>query len=300
MERIREKHAILALTLITIFWGLTFPLIKDSVNVISPFTFIAIRFLIGWLFIHLIGLKFKVLAPKKKQQGNQERLAGFLVGVVLFAGYSLQTWGLRMTSSSNAGFLTGLSVVIVPVIMMLKGHRVGVYSWLGIILSLIGVGLLSLSGAMTLNPGDLLVVACAVAFGLHIVLVGQYAHRFDAVRLAKNQILVCSMFSLVCAIVLERNDFQFEKFASSSLMASILFCGIIATGAAFLVQNVFQKHTTAVKTALIFTCEPVFAAVFAVVIASETMTSRQVAGGALMIIAMIVAEIGPTLISKIR
>ncbi len=299
MEKIQEKHALFALTLITLFWGLTFPVIKGSIQVIAPFTFIAIRFLIGWLFIHLVGKKFKKLDVRGKSSGRAEDRAGMILGVVLFAGYSLQTYGLQFTTSSNAGFLTGLSVVMVPIILKLNGHRVGIYSWIGIALSLIGIALLSLQEAMTLNPGDLLVIACAVAFGLHIVLVGHYSRQFNPIRLAKNQILVCGVLSILSALLLERRQFSLEQFKEIKVIASILFCGILATGTAFLVQNVFQKHTSAVKTALIFTSEPVFAAVFAILISSETMTMQQVVGGTLMIVAMIVAEVGPTLVSNL-
>jgi drug/metabolite transporter (DMT)-like permease len=299
MKPIQEKHSILALTLITLFWGLTFPVIKDSVQIISPFTFISIRFLIGWMFIDFMGKKYKKLDIRGQATSRAERQAGVWVGLVLFAGYSLQTFGLQFTSSSNAGFLTGLSVVIVPVLLKIRGHRVGIYSWIGILLSLIGVGLLSIQETMTLNSGDLLVIACAIAFGLHIVLVGHYAREFNPIRLAKNQILVCAVLSTLAALVLERKNFSWDHFKNFGVIASILFCGILATGTAFLVQNVFQKHTTAVKTALIFTCEPVFAAIFAVLISSETMTMQQIFGGALMVIAMIVAEVGPALVSNL-
>jgi drug/metabolite transporter (DMT)-like permease len=299
MKSVSEKKAITALILITILWGLTFPVIKDSVQVIAPFTFIAIRFILGWFFIHLAGTKIKSLSRRLDHQGKKERQAGIWVGLVLFAGYSLQTFGLRYTSSSNAGFLTGLSVVIVPLLLMLKGHRVGGYSWFGIILSVFGVGLLSLNESLQFNFGDLLVIACAIAFGMHIVLVGHYAKKYDTVRLAKNQILVCAILSSISALLLEHREFEIGKLLTTSALISLLFCGLIATGLAFLVQNVFQKYTTPVKVALIFTCEPVFAALFAVWLASETMTNLQVFGGVLMVFAMIVAEVGPSIVSNL-
>ena len=279
----------------TAAWGLTFPIIKDSVKSISPFSFVSIRFFIGSLFLWIGGKKFTSLAPAVPAKNRAEWISGVILGLVLFCGYSLQTIGLKYTSASNAGFITGLAVVMVPLIMIFSGNKIRWFTWFAIGMSTVGIALLSLGDSLSFGLGDLLILGCAFAFALHIVLVGKFSLIYDPVRMTNVQILVCAVVSGVFALLTESSELGISSFTQSTVL-SLIFCGVVATALAFLVQSSFQRFSSPVKTALIFTCEPVFGAIFSVWIASEMLNFQQYFGGAMMVLAMVVGEIGPSLI----
>jgi drug/metabolite transporter (DMT)-like permease len=287
----RTSIATLALIGVTAGWGLTFPLIKASTESLPPFHFIFFRFTVAG-FALLMGA---ILAKKNvspKSGSRDEWRAGLILGALLFSGFAFQTLGMQTTTASNAGFITGLSVVLVPLLSLGSGHRIGASSWIGIAVSTVGIGLLSLTDRFAFNPGDLLVLICAVAFALHILQVGKYSSRFDPLRITLIQILVGAGLAGVSAFLLERHRFDWSPL-SSAVWVSLLFCGVFATAIAFWIQVAFQRYSTPVRTALIFTCEPVFAALFSSRISNEQLTTRQWAGGTLMVAAMLIAELGP-------
>ena len=174
---------------------------------------------------------------------------------------SHQTIGLKYTSASNAGFITGLAVVMVPLIMIFSGDKIRLLTWFAIGVSTVGIALLSLGDSLSFGLGDLLILGCAFAF----------------------------------ALLTESSELGISSFTQSTVL-SLIFCGVVATALAFLVQSSFQRFSSPVKTALIFTCEPVFGAIFSVWIASEMLNFQQYLGGAMMVLAMVVGEIGPSLI----
>jgi drug/metabolite transporter (DMT)-like permease len=295
----RASKATLALIGITAGWGLTFPLIKTSTESLPPFSFIFLRFLIAGLSLltgAIVG-GHSVLAARGKRKG--EWLAGTILGTLLLLGFGFQTVGMQSTSASNAGFITGLSVVLVPILSLGSGQKVGVHSWIGILLSLLGISLLSLTETLSFSRGDLLVLVSAAAFALHILLVGRYSPRSDPLRLTLIQVFSGAGLSAVPAFLLERAAIP-SGGLPYGVWASLLFCGVFATALAFWVQVTFQRDSTPVKTALIFSCEPVFAAVFSSYLSDEQLSARQLAGGALMVIAMLIAELGPQLWKPIR
>jgi drug/metabolite transporter (DMT)-like permease len=294
MKGSKHRIAMGALLLVTAGWGLTFPLIKDAIETVKPFSFISIRFAFAWGALMLGSWVFEVLAPKKPRLGLAEWGAGSLLGLFLFGTYSLQTIGMQYTSSSNAGFLTGLSVVLVPLVLRLMGVKVGFYSLLGIFLSAIGVALLSIRDQFSFNKGDFLVIGCAIMVSLHIVFVGRFSRKFDPVRLTQIQIFVCLILSCMCAGLIEGSEFHVSVI-SPKAWGAMAFCGLVATAVAYLVQNSAQAYVSPVKTALILTLEPVFGALFSMILLKETLGWGQWAGGALMVAAMIVAEVGPML-----
>ena len=289
-----SKHltSVFSLLIITAGWGLTFPLIKDSIATIRPFTFISIRFVFALSTLLSGGALFKVFRPNSPAKGLREWMAGGLLGLFLFGTYSLQTIGMQYTSSSSAGFLTGLSVVMVPVILLFTGGRIGLFSLIGIALSVVGAAMLSLSEGFQLNRGDALVIGCAFMVALHIVFVGRFTRRYDAFRLTLIQILVCLVLCSSCAGILESADFALASMLPKA-WGAMAFCGIIATAIAYLVQMVAQAHVSPVKTSLILTLEPVFGAIFSVWLLHDQLRSIQWAGGAVMVMAMLVAEVGP-------
>jgi drug/metabolite transporter (DMT)-like permease len=213
--------------------------------------------------------------------------APLLMGLALFAGYSLQTFGLRLTTPAKAGFITGLSVVIVPVVStLLLRQRLSRGVWLGVGLATVGLALLSLQADLSVNPGDLLVLGCALAFACQILLTGRFAPRYDPLLLTFGQIVVVAFLAGIAALALES-----PPMPPGSVLFAAAFTGILATSLAFGIQTTAQRFTSPTRTALVFATEPVFAALFSFLLIGEVLGLRQLAGCALILAGMITAEI---------
>lgn len=268
----------------TVIWGSTFVVVKNALAGVGPFEFVFLRFLIGFVAL------FALFHGRLRSFGRAEWRAGGIIGVFLFLGYALQTTGLQLTTASKGGFITGLSVLLVPVIAFLFLHqRVSRGVLLGLALAPIGLYLLSFSGfgAASFGFGDLLVLGCAFAFAGHIVSISAYAPRYDPVGLSIVQVGVVAALSGLGALLVERP--LLVPPPPSTLAA--LYTGLLATAVVLGVQNSIQRFTTPVHTALIFSLEPVFAAIFAYQIDGETLGPRGILGGAIILAGMVVAEI---------
>ncbi len=281
MARRRQILADLALLLLALVWGSTFVLVKDSVTLVGPFTLLALRFLVALISL----LPFAVV----RWRGSRRDLcAGALIGVWLFSGYAFQTVGLQYTLAGISAFITGLSVVIVPFLALpLLRQRPTLGAGIGIVLATVGLGLLSLRSDLSLGYGDLLTVACAFSFALHITFVSKYAPAGDPLLLTTSQVAVAAAASLVAA---GSSEWIPVPFPTAVTLAAI-FLGLVATAFAFLVQVSVQRFTSATHTALIFTMEPVFGALFAYLLAGEVLNERGVVGCALILAGMIAAEL---------
>jgi len=280
--RSRQLQADLSLLLVTAIWGTTFVLVKDVTHVLPPLTFIALRFSIGFAALAVLFHR------RLRRATRHEVLAGLLIAVFLYVGFLAQTLGLQTTSASVTAFITGLSTVIVPLAaFLLLRHRPSTNALVGVGLATAGLGLLTVKDDLSLSPGDLLVLACAFSFALHIVLVGKYAPKLDTVVLAVVQIGAVALASWPLALVLE----QPTLVAPPQAWLNVAFLGVVATGLVFYIQNVAQRFTSPTHTALIFTMEPVFAAFFAYLWLGEVIAGRGLLGAALILAGMLVAEL---------
>ncbi|MGB9802360.1 MAG: DMT family transporter [Desulfofundulus sp.] len=277
-----QSKADLALLGVTFIWGVTFVVVQNALSSIGPYYFLGIRFLLAFLFLAAIyHRQLKNLDPKTLK-------AGCIIGIALFGGYAFQTVGLQYTTASNAGFITGLSVVLVPVINSLfTGKTPGIFAVTGVVLSATGMGLLSLGRKLSFNYGDLLVFCCAVCFALHIVMVGHYARSLHTPMLTLIQIGVVSATSFICGMFTE----TWPEHLNHPVWLALLLTAIPATALAFLIQNSVQRFTSATHTAIIFTMEPVFAALSAYFMVGEILMPRQVIGCILILIGMLLAEL---------
>jgi drug/metabolite transporter (DMT)-like permease len=284
------------LLFITVIWGATFPIVKHATDLahggVPTYWFVAARFSIAFLVLSAIFWRRLVNAPRGTWW------AGALIGLFLGAGYIFQTLGLAHTTSAKAAFITGLNVVLVPVITVfwLK-RRPSLLSWLGVGIATGGLGLLSFNGSSLLpGYGDLLVFLCAVAFALHIVAVGRFAGSHDTVALAIIQV------GMAGAIGWSMHLFDKGTFAPgvtniqwlggpASVVAGLVLCSLLATALAFLLQNIFQPYTTPTHTALIFTAEPVWGALFAYLLASEVLPLQGYVGAGLILGGMLLPEL---------
>lgn len=214
---------------------------------------------------------------------------GVLIGLALFAGYAFQTFGLRYTTAAKAGFITGLSVVMVPLgqaLFLRRGPERGPVA--GVVLATFGLGLLSLQANLSVGLGDLLVLACAVGFASHILLVGRFAPDRQPLQLALVQIATVAVLSSAAALTVERPS----AWPAGNVWFAAAFTGVLATSLAFFLQSRAQQATTPTHTALIFAAEPVFAGIFSFLLIGEVLGPRQVVGGLLILAGMLAAELG--------
>ncbi|ABO49265.1 protein of unknown function DUF6, transmembrane [Desulforamulus reducens MI-1] len=281
MAKAIQIQADLALLAVTFVWGVTFVVVQDALSGIGPYYFIGIRFAIAFAFLALIYWK-------RLQNLNIETIkAGFIIGAFLFAGYAFQTVGLQYTTASNAGFITGLAVVLVPLFSSLITWKIpGNSVLLGITSATVGLGLLSLGNNLSINFGDILCFFCAVSYAGHIILVGKYAPTRDPILLAILQVGVVAIISLGCGLALETLPDEFSR----PVLNGLFITAIPATALAFLIQNSVQRFTSATHTAIIFIMEPVFAAATGWLWAGEILSDRQWVGCLLILTGMLIAE----------
>jgi drug/metabolite transporter (DMT)-like permease len=268
---------------VTLIWGVTFPLTKQAVAVVPPLLFLALRFLLAFVVLVLAGL------PRLAGLTRTEWRAGLLTGLVMAAGFITQTLGLRTTTAAKAAFITGLSVVLVPVfsvaLLRLRPER---SELLGSLLSFVGLATLSVNRSLQLlSPGDLLVLACAAAFALHIILMGRWTAEVDPWRYTTIQVGVTGLLCGVLGLLLE----PLPAHLAPPVWGSLAFLAFFATVGTTVMQAWAQRQTDPTRTAIIFTLEPVFAAVFAYLLLHEVQTLRTWLGGALIIGGILVAEL---------
>ncbi len=278
----RQMKADALLLMVALVWGLTFVSVKSALVEMLPFTFNAIRFTLAFLFMLLFLQKNISLVSRKAT------LTGIIIGSVLFTGYSFQTIGLQYTTASNAGFITGLSVVFVPLFSVVLLKQVpSAYAMMGAFFAALGLSFLSLNLPFSINIGDLLVLFCAVSFALHIILVGRYIKLYDTLTLVTIQIGTVAALSAILALLLEKQTFVF----SPNVVSALLVTAIPATALAYLIQNWAQRFTTPTRTAIIFSMEPVFSAIFAVILLAEVLSAIDIIGGILVLSGMLLAEL---------
>jgi drug/metabolite transporter (DMT)-like permease len=282
------------LVLITLVWGTSFTLVQGAVSHYGVSTFLALRF----------GIAALVLAPLLLHRGRGVRDAlvpGLLLGLLLFGGFYTQTAGLVYTTPTRSAFITGLCVVLVPVLGSALGQRPSTRAWLGVGLGFVGLMILSWgchlpqlgctpmdSTRPQLVLGDLLTLTCAVIFACHILAVTHYSRRHAALPLGTIQIVVVAALSAATAATTERPLVA----PPASVVYAALFLGLVATAMNFTLQIALQRHTSATHAGLIYSLEPVFAAFCSWLWSGETLTAAVMAGGTLMLTGVVVAELG--------
>ncbi len=281
-----------ALLLVALIWGSTFVMVKEAVASYPVFWFLALRFafavlaLLPLVWIRARGRPRENHAIPSAARKRPRMIAPVLIGTALFAGYGFQTSGLQMTTPAKAGFVTGLSVVIVPVVAaVLLRQPPGRNAWIGVGLATGGLGLLTLQSGFRIDLGDLLVFLCALAFAAHILLTGRFSPRIDSLLLTFGQIVTVTVLCGVMALATES-----PQPLTGNVLFAAAFTGVFATSAAFGIQTLAQKSTTATHTALVLSMEPVFAALFSYLLIGELLGPRQLVGCGLILAGMLVAE----------
>lgn len=280
--------------LVALVWGATFVIVQNAIATLPPLTFNGIRFLLASAFLLLFLLLF--YRGQLRQMSGKLVISGIILGIWLFSGYAFQTIGLLYTSSSKAGFITGLSVVLVPVFaLLILKQKLKVPAVIGITLATVGLYLLTLGDALNVNKGDALVFVGAVSFAFQIIFTGRYAPHFPSLALACIQILTVGILSGASAFFFEdwQTTLTWEALTSPVIYWALLVTAVPATALAFLAQTECQRFTTATRVALIFAMEPVFAAVTAYLFNEEILGGRALTGCLFIFIGMILAELQP-------
>lgn len=258
--------ALVALLLITAIWGWTFVPVKEAMAEVGPFWFLALRFSLAFL-----------CALPLLRRGDPPWREAFLLGLFLFGGYFFQTWGLRYTTAQKSGLITGLSVVLVPVVAHFLGERVSLRMGLGVVLAGLGVALLALGGEGGLEGslfGDVLTVVCAVSFAVYIALLARYAKAKALGPLLPLQLLVVAGLSFVGAGAAGEVRWPL----SGRVWQALALTGALASALAYYVLAWAESRTSATKAAVILAMEPVFAAFFGWLLLGERLSLVQLVG----------------------
>lgn len=282
----------LSLLFVTFVWGTTFVLVQNAINSLSPFAFNGIRFFLAAAILAL----WLVIFERKQLNGLSKSmiLSGMFLGFWLFLGYATQTIGLLYTTSSKAGFITGLSVVLVPLFsVMIMRHTLSRNAVFGVLLASAGLFLLTATDISHLNKGDVLVLICAISFAFHIIFTGKFTAKYPTLLLTVIQITTVSILSLLASFIFENpaDSYRTDILFSGNVLIALMITSVFATAFAFLAQTNFQKYTTTTRVALIFATEPVFAAIAGYFWAHDHLTSNALIGCLLIFLGMIFSEL---------
>jgi drug/metabolite transporter (DMT)-like permease len=288
-----RKQALRAdfLMLITaMIWGSAFVAQRVGMDNLGPFLFTGLRFSLGAIvLLPLLLLQGRGAARHEPFFQRGLLLSGLCMGLALTLGINLQQVGLMFTSVTNSGFITGLYVIVVPLLGLAIGQKTGMGTWLGAILAVFGMALLSIDENFQVASGDWIQLAGAFVWGVHVLLVSFFVGRHDAIRLAFLQFVTCAVFSLVLAAIFEQSSLNTIWLAAPAL----IYGGMFAVGVGYTLQVVAQKHAIASHAAIILSLEAVFAAIAGAWLLDESLDMRGYFGCALMFIGMLAAQLWP-------
>ncbi len=279
-----------ALVALALLWAWTFIVVKDALTEVDPFTFLTLRFTLG--AVALSAVARKSLLHRDSVRG------GLVLACALFIGFALQTTGLVYTTASRSAFITGLYVVLVPLLSMALFRRVPrPTALLGVGLAAVGLWVLTRAGAGDLPRnallGDVLTLGCAVAFAAHLVLTERYARKAVPTAMVAVQLWGVALLSALC---LPFTEVRFTP--STPVLLAVGVCGVFASALAITVQTWAQARTSAVRAVVIFTLEPVFTALFSVMAGREVRGVGEWVGGGLVVLAVLVSEVGAEALSR--
>lgn len=292
-----RKHlrANLLMLVAALIWGSAFVAQRLSLDAIGPFLFTGLRFLLGAtvVFALLVYLRHArpgsepVTAARPVSRGLLA--SGALLGLLLSVAISMQQIGLQYTKVANAGFISSLYVVIVPLMGVLAHHETAIGTWLGALLAAVGMYFLSVSEHFSILYGDWYQLAGAFVIAAQVMLVGRFARRHDPLMLALVQFVTCGVVCLAIGLV-------FEPLTLASLVRAaptILYGGALSVGVAYTIQVVAQKDAAPAHAAVIFSMEGVFAALAGWLVLGETLSGRALSGCMLMLAGLIVCQVMP-------
>ncbi|MCH7774778.1 MAG: DMT family transporter [Bacteroidetes bacterium] len=274
-------------------WGFAFVAQRSGMEFVGPFTFNAVRFTLGG--ISLIPL---LLLNKRRNFKDNHLIpflsnkillrGGIIAGIILFFGASLQQGGIVYTTAGKAGFITGLYIILVPILGIMFKQKTSSAIWLGALIASAGLYLLSVKENFSIGLGDLLILASAFFWALHVLVISRFSPKTDPIQLAFFQFMLCAFLSLIASILIETTTFQNIIDAS----VPILYAGVVSVGIAYTLQVVAQRDAHPSHAAIIMSLEAVFALIGGWIILDESIPLRGLIGCGLMLTGMILSQVG--------
>ena len=286
-QQINQLRGSLLLLLTSMIWGAAFVAQSAGMDYIGPFTFNGLRMLMGAAVLLPFLLKRRTGAHTNASERKMLLRGGILCGVALFVGSTLQQIGIVDTTAGKAGFITAMYVVLVPVMGVFVGHKQPWLVWLGVALSAVGMYFLCVHESLSLNRGDLMVLAGAVGFSFHILLIDRYSAHVDGVKLSCLQFFVAGVLGLVFM-------FLFETPQISQIFAAwlpLLYAGVLSCGVAYTLQILGQRDTDPTIASMILCLEAVFSVVFSWFLLGERLSAREIFGCVLIFAAILLAQL---------
>ncbi|OGU61141.1 MAG: hypothetical protein A2X64_07365 [Ignavibacteria bacterium GWF2_33_9] len=286
MNKTLQSELLLILT--AIIWGSAFVFQKIGGSIIGPFAFGGIRFLIGAsVLLPIIYFQNKKDKSILNKDLKKSILSGVIIGIALFLAISFQQIGINNTSVGNAGFITGFYIILVPFFGIFLKNKIQSNHWVGAILALIGLFLLSNTTSFSLQYGDLLVFISTFFWAFQILLIGHFSPKSNPILLSAIEFYTCAILSIITSLF-------FETVTITNIMDAsipILYTGIMSTGVGFTIQVIAQKHIPATPAAIIFSSETLFAALAGWIFLNEIMTSKSLIGCVFMLLGIIICQI---------
>ncbi len=292
----KVKSTIL-LFLTAIIWGFAFVAQRVGAEFVGAFTFNGIRFLLGSLSLVPVILIFE-REKLDKSKLIKTLIPSLLAGTILFIASTLQQYGVEITQSAGkAGFLTGLYIVLVPLIRFVMGKKTGIFTFFGAVFAVVGLFFLCMTGdEISFGIGDIVLIIGAFFWAGHILVVDKYVNDISPLKFSMMQFLVCGMLSIICAFILE--DIEFSAIRSAGV--PILYGGLMSVGVAYTCQILGQKHADPTFASIIFSTESVFSAIGGALILSEIMSGRGYFGCVLIFIGIVLSQLNATEIKKVK
>jgi len=295
MDSIQYK-ARFVLLLTAVIWGLAFVAQRAGMADIGPFAYNGLRFALGSLSLMPVLLLNRNPHSHKINRTEKSYIweSGILCGLILFAASSFQQVGIVYTTAGNAGFTTGLYVILVPVFGLFRHHKVNVQTWLGAVIALLGLYFLSANQSLTFAFGDALVLVSAFFYAGHVLMIGKYAPKTNVIKLSCIQFGVASLLSLVISLFFETTALHNIRLAA----IPILYGGIMSVGVAYTLQVYGQKNTHPAHAAIILSLESLFAAIGGIVILHEPLTLPITVGGMMMLGGVMLSQLRLVTVGK--
>lgn len=294
MNKIKLRSNLI-LVITALIWGAAFVAQSIGMEYVGPFTFNSVRSLLGALVL----LPCIALLDKLKSKNNINSVsdhnkdkrtlikAGVFCGIALFAASSLQQIGIMYTTVGKAGFITALYIIIVPIIGIFFKKKVSVIVWFSAIIAVLGMYLLCIKEGFFIGKGDLLIMACALVFSIHILIIEHYSSLVDGVRMSFIQFFTCGILSAIPMLLFENPKWS----AIITAWAPVLYAGVLSCAVAYTLQIIGQKNTSAPVASLILSLESVFSVLAGWLILNQTLTAREILGCSLVFCAIILAQL---------
>ena len=299
MKKAKRLQSGLLLTLTALIWGTAFVAQSEGMNHVGPFTFNAVRCIVGGIVLLPViagadAAKRKAGAAQPAEaagKGKSVILGGILCGLALFVASSLQQVGIQYTTVGKAGFITALYIVIVPVLGLLFKRKPGFTVWIAVALAVVGMYLLCITEGLSIGKGDLLILACAFCFSIHILVIDHFSPHVDGVRMSCIQFFVAGVVSLLPMFLFETPEVE----GILSAWLPILYAGVMSCGVGYTLQIIGQRNMPPAVASLILSLESVFSVLAGWLLLGQRLSARELVGCAVVFVAILLAQLPPEL-----